>query len=87
MKGIWKIKNQFRPMKNSGEVLDHLKARDFNVAGLSTYDFFTLYTTLTHILIKDKLIDLIERIFHREGSHYHACNDINTFFTLERPKI
>ena len=27
---------------------------------LSTYDFSTLYTTLPHNLIKDKLIDLIE---------------------------
>ena len=37
--------------------------------------FSTLYTTLPHILIKDKLVDLIERIFQREGSIYIACND------------
>ena len=35
---------------------------------LSTYVFSTLYTTLPHNLIKDKLIDLIERTFQREGS-------------------
>ena len=39
---------------------------------MSTYDFFTLYTTLPHNLIKDKLIDLIERTFQREGSPYLA---------------
>ena len=50
---------------------------------LSTYDFSTLYTTLRHNLIKDKLIDLIERTFNREGSSYLACNNRNTFFTLE----
>ena len=53
---------------------------------MSTYDFSTLYTTLTHNLIKDKLIDLIERAFQREGSPYLACNDRNAFFTSEKPK-
>ena len=38
--------------------------------------FSTLYTTLSHNLIKDKLVDLIERIFQREGSLYIACNDV-----------
>ena len=37
------------------------------MTSLSTYDFSTLYTTLPHNLIKDKLIDLIERTFQREG--------------------
>ena len=46
----------------------------------------TLYTTLHHNLIKDKLIDLIERTFNREGSSYLACNDRNAFFTSEKPK-
>ena len=57
------------------------KARDFNAISLSTYDFSTLYTTLPHKLIKDKLIDLIERTFQREGSHYLACNDRNAFYS------
>ena len=56
-----------------------LKARDFNATSLSTYDFPTLYTTLPHNLIKDKLIDLNERTFQREGSPYLAGNDRNTF--------
>ena len=56
------------------------------MTSLSTYDFSTLYTNLPHILIKDKLIDLIERTFQREGSPYLACNDINAFFTSENKK-
>ena len=40
--------------------------------------FSTLYTTLPHNLIKDKLIDLIERTFNR-GSPYLACNDRKHF--------
>ena len=79
-------KNLFWSIKNSGEILDKLKARDFNATSLSTYDFSTLYTTLPHDLIKDKLIDLIERTFQREGSPYLACSDRNAFFTSEKPK-
>ena len=74
-------KNLLWFIKNSGEILDKLKARDFNATSLST-----LYTTLPHNLIKDKLIDLIERTFQREGSPYLACNDRNAFFTSEKPK-
>ena len=44
-------KNLFCPLKNSGEILDKLKAIDFNATSLSTYDFSTLYTTLPHNLI------------------------------------
>ena len=79
-------KTLFWSIKNSGEILDKLKARDFNATSLSTYDFSTLYTTLPHNLIKDKLIDLIERTFQREGSLYRACNDRNAIFTSENPK-
>ena len=44
----------------------------------------TLYTTLPHYLIKDKLIDFIERTFKREGSPNLACNDRNALFTSEK---
>ena len=79
-------KNLFWSIKNSGKILEKLKARDFNATSLSTYDFSTLYTTLPHNLIKDKLIDLIERTFQREGSPYLVCKDRNAFFTSEKPK-
>ena len=49
---------------------------------LSTYDFSTLYTALPHNLIKEKLLDLIERAFYKkEGKLYLACNDKKAFFT------
>ena len=60
-----------------------VKARGFNATSLSTYDFSTLYTTVPHNLIKDKLIDLIERTFNREGSPYLACNDRMHFLLLK----
>ena len=71
-------------MPEEMEVLDKLQARDLNATSLSTYDFSTLNITLPHDLIKDKLIDLIERTFNREGSPYLACNDQNAFFTSEK---
>ena len=79
-------KNLFWSIKNSGEILDKLKARDFNATSLSTYDFSTLYTTLPHGLIRDKLIDLIERSFQREGSPCLACGGGGAFFASEGPK-
>ena len=56
-------KNLFWSMKNSCEVLNKLKSLGFRASSLSTYDFSILYTTLPYNLIKDKLVDLIERTF------------------------
>ena len=68
-------KNLFWSIKISDEVLNKLKSRGFRATSLSTYDFSTLYTTLPDNLIKEKLINLIEWTFEREGSSYIACND------------
>ena len=76
----------FWSIKNSGEVLNKLKSRGFRATSLSTYDFSTLYTTLPHNLIKEKLINLIEWTFKREGSPYIACNERQAFFTSEDTK-
>ena len=56
-------KNLFRYIKNSGKVLNKPKPKEFQRDYLSTCDFSTLFTTLLHNLIKDKLIDLIKRTF------------------------
>ena len=45
-------KDLFWSIKNSGEVLNKLKSRDFLASALSTYDFTTLYTALPHNRIK-----------------------------------
>ena len=72
-------KHIFLSIKTSCEVINKLKSRGFRASSLSTYDFSTLYITFPHNLIKDKLVDLIERIFQREGSLYIACNDRHAF--------
>ena len=48
-----------------------------------TYDFSTLYITLPNRLIKDKLIDLIERTFSREKTLYLACNEERAIFASD----
>ena len=50
---------------------------------MCTYDFSTLNTTLPHHLIKDKLIDLINRTFIRENTKYLACNEECAFFNSD----
>ena len=42
-----------------------------------------VYTTLPHHLIKDKLIDLINRTFIRENTQYLASNEECAFFTSD----
>ena len=54
-------------IKNSGEVLDKHKAKISTATNLSTHAFSTLNTTLPHNLIKDKLIDFIQRIFKEKA--------------------
>ena len=72
----------FWPIKNSGEVLNKLKDIGYQATSLSTYDFSTLYTTLPHNLIKEKLLNLIKRTFYKKvGKLYLACNDKKAFFT------
>ena len=46
-------KNLFWSIKNSGEILNKFKSRGFLASGLSTYDFFTLYTNCLIILSKE----------------------------------
>ena len=76
----------FWSIKHSGEVLNKLKSRGFRATSLSTYDFSTLFTTLPHNLIKEKITNLIEWTFKREGSPYIACNERQAFFTSEDTK-
>ena len=50
---------------------------------MSTYDFPTLYTTLPHHLIKDKLIDLINRTFIRGEYPIFGLQRRMCFFTSD----
>ena len=65
-------KNLFWSIQNSGEILNKLKSKGFPASCLSTYYISILYTTLRHNLITEKLTELIEQTFNREGSLYLA---------------
>ena len=53
---------------------------------MSTYDFSTLNSTLPHNLIKKKLINLIDSIFHTEDTRYLACDNKIAFMTSDGQK-
>ena len=63
--------------------MNKLQLRGFRSTSVSTYDFSTLYTTLPHNLINEKIRDLIECFFQTEGSPYLVCNERNASFTTE----
>ena len=63
--------------------LKRLKSKGFKASTWSTYDFSTLYTTLPHHHIKDKLIDLIEHTFSEGKVLYLACNNQRASFTSD----
>ena len=69
--------------KNSVEVLSKLKARSLRATSLSTNDFLLFIPHYPHHLIKEKLLDLIERAFNtfykNEGTLYLACNNKKAF--------
>ena len=48
--------NYFWSIKNSNDVLNKFKSKNFQVSKLSTYGFSTLYTMLPHHLIKINLL-------------------------------
>ena len=94
-KGTWSklqictpcVSNEIGVNKRYHTVIKPFNTECRRLVGLSTYDFSTLYTTLPHNLIKDKLVDLIERTFQREGSLYIACNDKMLFSHLMQSEI
>ena len=75
--------NFFWSIKNSNEVLNKFKSNNFRASKLSPYDFSTLYTTLPHHLIKDKLIDLINQTFILENTQFLARNEECAFFSSD----
>ena len=60
-------KTLFWSIKNPDEILNELKSKGFLAASLSTYDFFTPYTTLPQNPIKEKGTESIKQTFDREG--------------------
>ena len=79
-------RNLFWSVKNSTDIYNKLKSKGCLASSVSTYDFPTCYTTLPNNLINEKLTELLEQTFNREGSLYLACNEKRAFFTSKQPK-
>ena len=89
--------NQMWILKNSKELLGNLKSRSFSkITSIKTFDFSTLYTTIPHDKLKQRLRNIINQaFFYKNGSRrykyvvlgynssYFVKNDTNskTFYT------
>ena len=62
--------NQMWILKNSKELLDHLKFPNFNlITNINSFDFSTLYTTIPHQKLKSRLATIIRNSFlHKNGN-------------------
>ena len=72
--------NYFWSIDNTSKVLDKLKTLN-NITTISTYDFSTLYTSLPHQQIKEKVKALIKWTFDRESKTYLVTRENNSFFS------
>ena len=75
----------FWSVGGSDRVLDGLGSGGFRATSLSTYDFSTLYATLPHGLVGEKLVGLIGWTFFLGGggSPCVACGEGRAFFASE----
>ena len=67
-------------IKNSGKIHNKLKSKGFLASCLSTYDFSTIYTTLPHNVIKEKLTELIELLTERAPFSWFIMRNVPFFF-------
>ena len=75
-------------LKNSKELLKHLKSPTFNhITSIKSIDFFTLYTTIPHQRLKDRLTSIIRNaFFFRNGNQrykYLVLGHEETYFVKE----
>ena len=75
-------------LKNSKELLDHLKSPTFNhVTSIKSFDFSILYTTIPHQKLKDRLISIIRNAFNFKNGNrrykYLVLGHEETYFMKE----
>ena len=73
--------NYFWSIKNSSEVIEKLRLRNFRGSQVSSFDFSTSYTSLPHDLIKAKVLSLVNWCFNRESKTY-LCTSVKAGFVL-----
>ena len=80
--------NQMWILKNSKELLEHLKSPTFNrVTSIKSFDFSTLYTTIPHQKLKERLTSIIRNAFiFKNGNRrykYLVLGHEETYFVKE----
>ena len=78
--------NSFWSVKNSLEVLDKLHAYIGDFESVQSFDFFTVYTTLPHNLIKKKITHLIKWAFKKSECEYICSNSFRFNFGSNKQK-
>ena len=76
--------NYFWSIKNSFEVIEKLRLRNFQGSQVSSFDFSTLYTSLPHDLIKTKVLSLVKWCFDRESKTYLCTSAKAGFFSNKK---
>ena len=62
--------NQMWLLKNSKELLEHLQSPNFNhITSIESFDFSTLYTTIPHQKLKNRLATVIRNSFIHKNGH------------------
>ena len=74
------IVNYFWIIKNSSEVIEKLRLRNFQGSQVSSFDFSTLYTSLLHDLIKTKVLSLYNSVL-RESQKLTSVRQIRRDFS------
>ena len=75
--------NQLWILKNSKELLEHLKSPTFNhETSIQSFDFSTLYTTIPHQKLKDRLTSIIFKNGNRRYK-YLVLGHEGTYFVKE----
>ena len=78
-------------LKNSKELLDNLQSHSLNsIHSIKTYDFSTLYTTISHTKLKARLSELIKNAFicknGKKRFEYIVVGHKSTYFVTNTQK-
>ena len=71
-------------INNLLDVIGALEEKQLSLNHVSTWDFSTLFTSLSHAQLKKQLHDLLERIFNTKEKSFIATNNFLTFWTNDR---
>ena len=72
--------NYFWSIKNSSEVIEKLRLRNFQGWQVSSFNFSTLYTSLPHAFIKAKVLSPVNWCFNRESKSWNLCTSLKAGF-------